>query len=398
MASLVLFDDARSLSPLTDLRASYELRTGALTTWQRIEAQVGRRASAVLVCNNIAPLLACRYDLPINRLPRDEEILLINGRWLRIDSRLPAETNTAIVDDRGSAIAALVDQAHAQAFLDAGCELTDDIDVEPRPGLMLLNDPWDIVRHCEQLIDFDLAGACRQQHWPPDAALGQIVIGCHPVTCGKAVRISPHVVLDATLGPIVIDDHAIIGPMVCITGPSYIGPHTEISAHAHIRTHTSIGPGCKVGGEIKSTIIEGHSNKAHYGYLGNSYVGEWVNLGAGTTTSNLKNTHGDVRMQIDPQGTPQPTALRMLGSIIGDHVRTAIGSRLLTGSCVHTAAMIAISSFCPKCVEPFAFLTDQGQERYQLERFVLAADRMMQRRNARVTAELAQRLAQLYVN
>lgn len=397
MPALVLFDDPHPLAPLTDLRASFELRTGALATWQRLETLIGRQTAAIVVSQTLAPLLASRYDGLINRLPDDDEILLINGRWAYIDAKLPIELNTAVVDDDGSVAGALVDREHAQAFIDAGCELNDDIDVEPRPKLLLLNHPWDILKLAPKLLEFDLSGLCQRDPWQPDPAKQQTIIGDGGVSCGQQVRIMPHVVFDTTHGPIVIDDQAVIQPMVTIVGPCYIGVETEIAAHAYIRMHTSIGPRCKIGGEVKASIFQGYTNKAHYGYVGNSYIGEWANLGAGTTTSNLKNTYGDINMQLDPDGGNEPTGLRCLGSIIGDYVRTAIGSRLLTGSCLHTGAMVAVSDLCPKYVAPFAFLTDELEDRHQLEKFALVADRMMQRRHMRVTAELAHRIAHLYM-
>lgn len=397
MPSLVLFDDGLNLAPLTDLRASFELRSGAWRTQQRLAAQIGQPVDALLVPATLSVLVSTRHDVPVNRLPGAELHMLINGRWLSVDARLPREPNTALVDDDGTVLAALMDVEHALAFLDGGCELPDDIDVEPTDAPMLLSRPWQIIEHLPALIADDLPRLTGPAVWLPDVARHQVVTGGQGVRLGRGASIGPMVAIDATDGPVVIDEHAQVGAMATLTGPCYIGPHAAIMPHADIRPNTSIGPWCKVGGEINSCIFQAYSNKSHAGFLGHSYVGEWVNLGAGTTTSNLKNTYGEVGVRLTPDEPAEPTGLRLLGSIFGDHVRTAIGTRLLTGSCVHTAAMIALSGHAPRCVEPFAFLTDATDERYVLEKFVLVADRMMQRRGLRVTGELTQQFARLYM-
>jgi hypothetical protein len=129
--------------------------------------------------------------------------------------------------------------------------------------------------------------------------------------------------------------------------------------------------------------VFGCSNKAHDGYLGDSYVGKWVNLGAGTTTSNLKNTYGEVDMLI--AGQTIPTGRRMLGSIIGDHTKTAIGTRLTTGSYVGYNCMLARAGLTPKNVPSFTFLTDKGAEKFDLDKAMEVASRMLARRNRQWT-------------
>jgi UDP-N-acetylglucosamine diphosphorylase/glucosamine-1-phosphate N-acetyltransferase len=222
------------------------------------------------------------------------------------------------------------------------------------------------------------------------------VVGHHPVLIGKHTVIHPHVVFDTNGGPFAVDDRAEIRSMGVLVGPGYVGRDTAITNHAHIRGHCVIGPVCKVGGEVNSSIFQGYANKAHSGYLGNSYIGEWANFGADTVTSNLKNTYGEIRLQLDPDGGEEPTGMRNLGSIVGDHVKTAIGTRLSTGTVAHLGAMIAVSSFPPKCVRPFAFLTDQGAEKYDLGKFCQVAATVMGRRKIALDEPMKRRLAQLH--
>jgi hypothetical protein len=153
---------------------------------------------------------------------------------------------------------------------------------------------------------------------------------------------------------------------------------------------------CKVGGEIGSTVFQGYANKSHEGHLGDSWVGKWVNLGAGTTNSNLLNTYGEVTVRLAPDGPRHRTGMTFLGAMLGDHVKTAIGTRLMTGSIVGTGAMIATSTPPPTTVPPFAWLTDEGRRTYRLEKFLDVARTVMGRRERRMTPEYANAVTAFY--
>jgi len=136
---------------------------------------------------------------------------------------------------------------------------------------------------------------------------------------------------------------------------------------------------CQVAGEVSNSIMFGCSNKSHYGYLGDSYVGKWVNLGAGTTTSNLKNTYGSITA-FSGEGASN-TGRRNLGSVIGDHAKTAIGTRLMAGTYLGFCAMVATSAHAPKFVGSFTFLTDQGAQPYRVDKAIEVMKAMFARRD-----------------
>ena len=138
---------------------------------------------------------------------------------------------------------------------------------------------------------------------------------------------------------------------------------------------------CKVGGEVGGTIFQGYSNKAHDGHLGDSWVGKWVNFGAGTANSNLLNTYGRVKMRLEPHGPAHCTGLRFVGTFVGDHVKFAINTRIMTGTVVGTGAMIATTAPPPAVVRRFAWLTDSGEQVYRFEEFIKTATTMMARRD-----------------
>jgi UDP-N-acetylglucosamine diphosphorylase/glucosamine-1-phosphate N-acetyltransferase len=152
-----------------------------------------------------------------------------------------------------------------------------------------------------------------------------------------------------------------------------------VKPHTSIRAGTSLGSMCKIGGEISGSIIAGNSNKQHHGFLGDSYVGGWVNLGAGATNSNLKNTYGPVNVALGSREVP--TGLQFFGCLIGDFARVGIGEMIPTGAVIGFAAMVATGGLCEKFVPSFAWHTAQGREKSDPVRVMETAQAMMKRRN-----------------
>ncbi|PIU10613.1 hypothetical protein COT27_02170 [Candidatus Kuenenbacteria bacterium CG08_land_8_20_14_0_20_37_23] len=150
---------------------------------------------------------------------------------------------------------------------------------------------------------------------------------------GKNVNIHPTVVFDVTLGPIIIRDYSEIMPFSYLVGPLYLGDHCVIKESTSLK-NSCLGDVCRLGGEIDSTIIQGYSNKQHYGFIGHSYLGEWINLGAGTTNSNLKNTYGKIKMQ------NVETKEQLLGCVIGDYTKTAINTAIFTGKVIGVNSLL----------------------------------------------------------
>ena len=169
-------------------------------------------------------------------------------------------------------------------------------------------------------------------------------------------------------------------------GPIYIGKGTIIKPLSYLRGPLSIGPECRIGGEVMHSIFHGYSNKAHYGFIGHSYIGEWVNLGAGTTNSNLKNNYGSVKVGgVD-------TGQTFMGCFIGDFVKTGIGTLITTGAVIGVGANVFGGGVTPKEVPAFSW----GGEKYELEKFLAGAKAMMKRRKQKLTAGQEQRIKQFY--
>ena len=246
---------------------------------------------------------------------------------------------------------------------------------------------WDYLRHLPETLSADLAHLARgasKQAAPPKHAT---VLGDGAVMAEGAI-IEPHVVFDTTGGPIFIDRGAHIHAFTRISGPCFIGADSTILGGDILAC--SIGPVSKIRGEISGTVVLGYSNKGHEGFVGSSYVGQWVNLGAGTKTSNLKNTYGPVSLWT-PTGV-RPTGMQFLGTLFGDHVKTGIGSMLTTGTVLGAAANVFGTAMPPKAVAPFSWGEGEPYDVYEVGKFLESTGKVMARRKVELTDRMKQQL------
>ena len=244
-----------------------------------------------------------------------------------------------------------------------------------------LDEVWDFIRLLPEQLASDIAQFAAQSgavsSAPPPAHV--IQLGTHPVIL-EDVALEPQVVLDASDGPIMIRRGTHVRAFTRITGPCYIGK--DVNVMGGEITGCSIGDVSKVRGELSSSVFIGHSNKGHDGFVGHSYLGRWVNLGAGTITSNLKNTYGSVSLWT-PAGA-RDTGMQFLGTMFGDHVKTGIGVRLTTGTVLGAGANV-FGEMPPKVVAPFSWGSGTPYSVYGADKFVETAARMMARRHVELT-------------
>jgi UDP-N-acetylglucosamine diphosphorylase/glucosamine-1-phosphate N-acetyltransferase len=253
---------------------------------------------------------------------------------------------------------------------------------------LLLRGAYDLLTALEHLLPADCADLLATGGDPiPD---GSIVIGEPSEVLLLGAFVEPGVVFDTRGGAIVVDEGAQVRSGARLEGPLYAGPHSIILG-GDLRGSV-LGPQCRVRGEVSACIFHGYVNKAHEGFVGHSVLGPWVNLGAGTTTSNLKNTYGDIR--IEPAGHRIETGRQFLGSLIGDHAKTAIGTLLGTGTVIGAGANV-VGGAVPKWVPPFAWGAS-GTGRMTEEGFLRVAGRVLPRRQVEFTAERAAALTATY--
>lgn len=267
-----------------------------------------------------------------------------------------------------------------------------------------LSEVWDFITLLAEQLTNDITAWTQQSYnranlaafRPPEHTT---VLGEHPIVVVGAMKdtplppsfIEPHVVLDATAGPIMIAAGAHVRAFTRLNGPCYIG-RDSIVLGGELST-VSIGDTSKVRGEVANSVFLGLCNKGHDGFVGHSYLGRWVNLGAGTTTSNLKNTYGEVTLWT-PSGTRE-TGQQFLGTLFGDHVKTGIGLRLTTG-CVLGAGANVYDAMPPKVVAPFSWGRAAPYTLYEAHKFIEAAARMMKRRHVDLSDSMRRHLAAVH--
>jgi len=212
---------------------------------------------------------------------------------------------------------------------------------------------------------------------------GAHLVNAPLVRLGAGSELKPGAVIDAGAGPVIIGRGVEVMPNAVIEGPCYIGDNSRIKIGAKIYGHTSIGAWCKVGGEVENSIILGYANKQHDGFLGHSYLGRWVNLGADTNTSDLKNNYGTIR--VTQNGREINTGRIFLGTLFGDHAKTGINTMLNTGSVIGVAANVFGGGFPAKSIPPFAWGGFDDGAVYRLDEAIDVARRVMARRGIELT-------------
>jgi UDP-N-acetylglucosamine diphosphorylase / glucose-1-phosphate thymidylyltransferase / UDP-N-acetylgalactosamine diphosphorylase / glucosamine-1-phosphate N-acetyltransferase / galactosamine-1-phosphate N-acetyltransferase len=330
------------------------------------------------VPQRLQPLVAERADAPVNSLPNEEVLLCINGRWAMPDPSMHLGVGEAVIEKAtGHVIAAALRRADAEYFLSTN-QLHERVQPHTIEARVLYRYPWDVLQMMQQTIPHDIHSMrINDARIPPR----ENVMGNHPVEIHSSALIAPNVVFDAGGGAIMVHERAVLRPGAVLCGPCSVGSDSTVLDRALIKANTVIGPMCKVAGEVGGTIFQGYSNKAHDGHLGDSWVGKWVNFGAGTTNSNLLNTYGEVVMRLEPDGPRLRTGMQFLGAIVGDHAKFAIGTRIMTGSVIGTGAMVATTAPPPTTVPRFAWLTDGSERTFRLDKFIETAKTVMARRH-----------------
>jgi len=245
-----------------------------------------------------------------------------------------------------------------------------------------LDAPWQLIELnprflAADLEDFHGLGADgRPSHHRFEGSPGVHIERGHPVWIENDVDIGPGVVLDTTEGAIRLDQGVrVLGP-ARLVGPLHLAWDSWILG-GHVGS-SSIGPVCKVRGEVSESVMLGWCNKSHDGHLGHALLGRWVNLGAGTSNSDLRNDYGTVKVTLD--GERIDTGITKLGAMIGDHVKTGIGTLLTTGAIIGAGSQIASGGFAPASAAPLTWITPEGSVPYRFDRFTAVMKAAMARR------------------
>ena len=237
--------------------------------------------------------------------------------------------------------------------------------------------PWDLVRlNCEEIErDFSLAEA---ETVRPGLFPGAHFINEGAIRVASAVTIAPGAVIDASEGPVNIERGANIMANASVFGPVHIGADCVVKMGSSIYGGTTLGPVSKIGGEVAETIVQGYSNKQHGGFLGHSYLGEWVNIGAGTNTSDMKNNYSTVRVSIG--GRVVDSGELFVGLFMGDHSKSGIGTIFNSGTVVGVCCNVFGADYPPKGIPSFVWGGSSGFVEHKFEAAVETARRVIERR------------------
>ena len=355
---LILFETkgSENLYPLTYLRAAFELKCGHTTLEEKITRAAGTVSEkAYFVRKMLEPTFkqrnpGCRVNDP--GMLMGDDLLIVDGRVLTLEGLSLPEGEGIIMEGNNVAIARVnkntassLPNSNLEEFLDAVSSRLP----ETGKQATVIHYLWDLLTYNAEAITADFKAAASSGIEGTMDELSCVYGPKDQCFVAPGAEIHPMVVLDTRSGPVTIAKDAVVFPHTRIEGPSYIGPGTQIVG-GKIREGCSIGPVCRIGGEVEETIIHGYSNKFHDGFIGHAYIGEWVNLGALTTNSDLKNDYTNVEVKIG--GKMYNTGSTKVGSFIGDHTKTSIGTLLNTGSfigimCLLVASGVPLPKFIP---------------------------------------------------
>ena len=345
---IVVFEDEHvpRLYPLTVGRAAYALSCGSfrLIDWlARLSAETGVVLRGV-VRRHLAEIERLDFPHISPTAPTTETpTLLVNARLVPSVAafaelrRLMDGLETVAIYDENELAAALIARGGPTPPPDAVADhwikyLHNSVLNKPPAAdarLPLFNYPHDLVRHHLQTLGPNLGERLKS------GTFREIADG---VFAAEGATLGQYCTTDTSKGPVLLDAGATVGPYSFLRGPAYLGPKSRVIEHSAIKDCVALGHTTKIGGEIEASIVEPYTNKQHHGFLGHSYLGSWINLGAGTSNSDLKNTYGNVKMEY--RGESVASGMQFVGCFVGDYAKSAINTGIFTGKTIGCCSMV----------------------------------------------------------
>jgi UDP-N-acetylglucosamine diphosphorylase/glucosamine-1-phosphate N-acetyltransferase len=394
MSAVYLYDDARArrFEPFALTRPAGELRAGALLVRDRWTRALGAPVAGHLTSPHLAGFEEPGSAPVIEGGTVPAGAWVVNARHLPALTRLPVED--ALLIDESVVAVRLREALPAAEFADGDVDLATLVPADgvrkSLEGGWWAEDVWDYLRHLVPMLahDIPILGAAMSRTLPT----GAIRVGEYPLFIEEGAVVEPAVCFDTSAGPILLRAGSHVQAFTRLVGPLYVGEGSTVTTDRIAAS--SIGDTCKVHGELSNTIFVGHANKGHDGFVGHSMLGRWVNLGAGTITSNLKNTYGTVQLWT-PDGIRE-TGQQFLGTLFGDHAKTGIGLTLTTGTILGAGANVYGSQMPPKAVDPFSWGEAGHFSDYRVDKFLDVAERMMARRHVALSDRAREQLRASY--
>lgn len=404
---IVIFEEQESvnnLKPFSLLRPIQDLKCGFLTIPERI-AKTYKTPTKILARKEVSDFYPKDELIKPKDLLNQDNVVFLNSSYILPEENFKTVENKIItfqnrillLQTKPSNIKnpdTLLEGLYENDLEKVKTSIQQSLEIiEKKEVKHLINYPWDLVNLNTHLMqkDFEmLVDEFKNSNHNVELTGSKDLLLISPTA-----KISKGVFIDTTDGPVVVDNEAKISPLTVITGPTYIGKKTLIN-QGRIRKGTNIRELCKVSGEIEESIIDSYSNKNHEGFLGHSYVGQWVNIGAMATNSDLKNTYDEVKVFIEPKKVIN-TGMLKVGCFIGDLSKIGIGVLINTGTIIGIGANIFFEGeLIRKYVPNFAWGGKEPYKKFPLERLLNTSKTMFSRRNKEFPKFIEDILRNLY--
>lgn len=378
----ILFDASRnSLLPLTYTRPVCDIRIGILTIREKWEKYLGEKTSTIT-----EDYLSAKYPTE-----QSEEMMLINGSICPTPKLLKAIKGLKVGQ-------ALVCQGNVVAMYKTKAQFLSEEDstqeIEVEYDFIKINNTWDIFVLNDKALREDFELLTQNRKSAPLSSTNRVV-GEQNIFVEEGAVVE-FAILNAKEGPIYIGKDAEVMEGSIVRGPFAMCEHSVLKMSSKIYGATTLGPHVKVGGEVSNVVIFGYSNKAHDGFIGNSVIGEWCNIGADTNASNLKNTYEEVRVWSIEKNTFVPTGQTFFGTIMGDHSKCGINTMFNTGTVIGVSSNIYGHGYQRNYIPSFAWGGTTGLKSYDMDKAIEVAEKMYQRRNVVMSQQDKEILRNVY--
>lgn len=383
------------LHPLTLTRPVDDLRVGPLTIREKWELELSSQGSARM----LRPYLEEVFEQ--GKINAQDPCIWINGRYLpypELLEKIRELDEGCCLNNGASVIAAKVNGELSSRWLSENkTDFNSLLVVEAnyRPSIEYL---WDLFLMNGKEIARDI------ERMKPDAGAEKsissraVLENRDQIHIAGGARIEPGAILIADEGPIYIGRQATVSAGAILRGPVAICDHSIVKMNARIYDGVTIGPVCKAAGEINNSIFHSYSNKAHEGFVGNSLIGQWCNFGADTNTSNLKNNYSKIQMTNWETREMIDTGQQFIGTIMGDHSKTAINVQLNTGTICGVSCNIFTSDFPPKFIPSFSWVGTNVIQPYKFDKAAETMEAVMKRRDVEMTPAYKKMMSKLAEN
>jgi glucose-1-phosphate thymidylyltransferase len=343
MPNILVFEDLQveQLFPITTGRPAFAINVATYRLFDLVARIQGNHTA--FVRPHLRELVRLDYSEFQDRLGSEDFTLVLNARLVPILSNvahlreIASSPEAVVVFDNQQLVAAWVPtQSLSRLNFSADLITFNDQLLAAVSSVRKVTSAMRLLSYPHEVIASHLSGF--SENLQDRIGRGNYREISDGVFVSESAKISDFVVTNSRSGPIVIESDTVIGPFCFLRGPVFVGANSRVNEHASIKDCVYVGHTAKIGGEVEGSVVESYSNKQHHGFLGHSYLGNWINLGAGTCNSDLKNTYGEVKM--DYLGGKTSTGMQFVGCFIGDYSKTAINTSIFTGKIIGVCSMV----------------------------------------------------------